>query len=398
MENIKYLIWLNMALSNDYKSIWQTIKSHDKLENAYFSIISGKYKIKLTDRQLKKINETSLEKAEEVVAYCAEKGVNIIRYGSENYPEKLINIEYPPLVLYCKGNISCLSDEKNITCVGTRKPSKYTVSVISRLCMQLAENGFTIVSGFAEGSDINANLSAINMKRPTVCVLGCGIDVNYPKSNYPYREKIIENGGLFVSEYTPLEKSHPFKFPKRNRILVALSDTTLVFEASGKSGSLSIAEEAVRQNKKLLCLPPADIFDSRYAGNIRLLRDNAKPLYSIEDIFRIYNMKDVISTETIKDCTEIPAVRNLKTVKNEKDTIKNKSEESVVKMPDRKISEHSFTPVQQKILDLLDNCTLHIDVIISKFDMDISEIMLEIMELQFMGVIEETAGSIFRKC
>lgn len=403
MENIKYLVWLNMAFTNDYETIWGIINEHDTLENAYSSVVSGNYKLKLSNKKLEKLNETSLEKAEEVVAYCAENSISIIRYGSDSYPVQLKSIEYPPPVLYVRGDISCLSQGKNITCAGTRKPSGYTVSAISGICTELVNNGFTIISGFAEGCDINANLPAINLDRPTVCVLGCGIDVDYPKPNHPYREQIIKNGGLFISEYTPLESSRPFRFPKRNVILVALSDMTVVFEADEKSGSLRIAEEAVRQNKKLLCIPPADIFDDRYAGNIKLLRTCAEPLYSTEDVFRIYGVETSARAETA-DCTDVPAVSSQKTAetrktdKTRKDTGKNKPEKPVEETTVAEIPEGSFTPKQQKILDLLDSGILHIDTIVQKLDVDISEIIVEIMELQVNGVIEEMAGSHFRKC
>ena len=133
--------------------------------------------------------------------------------------------------------------------------------------------------------------------------------------------------------------------------------------------------------KKVLCIPPADIFDERYTGNINILRNFAIPLYGMEDVFKVYNENNKINNTYIKNIPK--AVSEI--IQPEKPL-------------NKAVPEHSFTPVQQKILDLLNNCTLHMDVIINKIDIDVAQLCLEIMELQQMGVIEEVAGNRFRKC
>lgn len=398
MENQKYLIWFNMVFNNNYQTIWKIIRSYYTLHDAYCAVVSGTCKTELTDRQRENLKEDSLERAEKVVSYCSGNDINIVCYDSDDYPEQLRNIQYPPIVLYCKGDISCVSHGKNITCVGTRNPSEYTVATITRICTELVKVGFTIISGFAQGSDITSHLSAVNLNRPTACILGCGIAVDYPKPNYHYREDIIKNGGVFISEYAPFDSALPYRFPKRNVILASLSYATIVFEASEKSGSLSTAREAVRQGRKLLCIPPADIFNKRYFGNIEILRNGAEPLYTAEDVFRIYGIKNYICTDSASDSTNSAKVKTRKTNNTKKDTKKKKSEKSAVEPLRHEVPERPLTPVQLKILDLLENDTLYLDVIVSKLDMDISQAMVEIFDLQMMGVIEEVSGSRFRKC
>ncbi len=398
MENEKYLIWFNMIFSNNYETIWKIIRSYYTLYDAYCAVVSGTCKTKLTDNQLQKLKEDSLEQAEKVVSYCSENDINIVCYDSDDYPEQLRNIQYPPIVLYYKGDISCISHGRNITCVGTRNPSEYTVATITRICTELVRNGFTIISGFAEGADVTSNLSAVSLNRPTACVLGCGVDFDYPKPNYRYREDIIKNGGVFISEYAPLDSALLYRFPKRNVILASLSYATIVFEAGKKSGSLSTAREAVKQGKKLLCVPPADIFDERYSGNIDILRTDAQPLYTAEDVFRIYGIKDYVCTESASDSTKSAKVKTRKTNNTKKDTKKKKPEKSVVEPLRPEVPKRPLTPAQLKILDLLENDTLHLDVIVSKLDMEISQAMVEIFDLQMMNVIEEVSGSRFRKC
>ena len=374
MEETKYLIWLAMIFGSASRAVWEVIETYDTAYQAYAEITGGSCPIPMTINQKNNIDKISPEKAEEIISYCASNNINIITYNSPDYPEELKDISCPPPVLYCKGNISCIKNGKNVTCVGTRKPSNYTQKIISGICTELAVNNFTIVSGFAVGCDITAHMSAVKNSGKTACILGCGLDINYPSQNQQYRKSIIENGGVFISEFPPETPAFARNFPQRNRILSALSKATIVFEATEKSGSLNTASLVCRQHKKLFCIPPADILDSRYAGNIHLLRTCAEPLYSVDDILDIYGFTE------------------------NKPEIRYKPEKNKYHINDiPKKNETKFTSVQQKILSIFNDEPMHIDTIIDRLNMDISEIIAEIMDLQMSGVIEEITGNRYRK-
>lgn len=142
------------------------------------------------------------------------------------------------------------------------------------------------------GIDIASHLEAVSVNRPTICVMGCGLDVDYPKDNFRYREAVLKSQGLFVSKYPPETVSHSQNFPKRNMILAALGMAALVFEGSNRSGSLITANLALDQGKEVFCLPPADIFSSSFSGNISMLRDGAKLLLSAEDVMECFESDD----------------------------------------------------------------------------------------------------------
>lgn len=374
MEEIKYLIWLALVFGSASRAVWEVMEKYGAPQEAYSAITSGLCSIPMTSSQKQNTEKIPLEKAEEIISCCAENAIEITAYNQPEYPEELKEIGCPPPVLYYRGDISCVAGGKNVTCVGARNPSEYTKKIISGICTELAVNNFTIVSGFAVGCDIAAHIAAVKSSGKTACILGCGLNVNYPSQNRQYRRSIIENGGVFISEFPPDMSAFARNFPQRNRILSALSRATIVFEAAEKSGSLNTASLVRGQHKKLFCIPPADIYDSRYAGNIQLLRTCAEPLYSAEDIMNIYGMTE-----------KKPEIR-LKPEKTEHHTIE---------IPEK--NETNFTTVQQKILAVFNDEPIHIDTLIDRLNMDISEIIAEIMELQMDGVIEEITGNRYRK-
>ncbi|MCD8188335.1 MAG: DNA-processing protein DprA [Ruminococcus sp.] len=292
MNNVKYWVWLTMVFGTGSRRVWDIMHLFEYAGYAYKEIKIGYLSQRLNENERRIANHITLEQAENHIEYCSSLGISVIGYGDSEYPRQLRNIYNPPAVLYCKGNASCLGSEKTVTSVGTRRASVYSTRVADRICRSLAQNGVVIVSGFAVGIDIASHLAAVSVNRPTICVMGCGLDVDYPKDNFRYRETVLKSQGLFVSEYPPGTAPHSQNFPKRNRILAALGMAALVFEGSNRSGSLITANLALDQGKEVFCLPPADIFSSSFSGNISMLRDGAKLLLSAEDVMECFESDD----------------------------------------------------------------------------------------------------------
>ncbi len=399
MDNVKYWLWLLMVFTTEYRTMWKVMRNFESISDAYYCLSSGNHNIKLSPKCLKNIESYSLEQAESLIEHCNKLGINVICYDSPEYPDILRHIFDPPAVLYYKGDISCVSGKKNIACVGTRHPSPYTLSVTTELCRELAGYGFTIVSGFAVGVDITSQLAAVSMNRPSACVLGCGIDHNYPVENFKFRDSIIQSGGVFISEYPPGTSAKSFNFPRRNRILSALGGATIIFEAAKKSGSINTADISIEQGKELFCIPPSDITDTRYAGNINLLRGVARPVYGCEEILDFFNEKRRMSEimEKVKELPDEPVVkyspsRKKKVVSEEiKPTVKVTHE--IEKENDKYAS---LTISQRKIVELLKGCKLHIDVIADRLDMDILDVMTELTMLEISNVVKQLPGKFFQ--
>lgn len=223
------------------------------------------------------------EDAEKILDICDKSGIDTILYCDEKYPELLRNIYNPPAVLYFKGNYDFSKNPLKISFVGTRKPTEYSMKIARAMSGAVARCGFDVVSGFAVGIDITTELAAVKAGGKTIAVLGSGINYNYPKDNMKYRELICKNGG-FLSEYPPEFSPTRYSFPPRNRIIAGISLGTAVIEAGAKSGSLITANYCNDQGKPLFVIPPGDITNICYGGNVSLIRDGAIPLMGVSDI------------------------------------------------------------------------------------------------------------------
>jgi DNA processing protein len=234
---------------------------------------------------LKEIPETGAASpfhAEKEIELCAQQGIDFLLYTDGDYPVSLKEISDPPLLLYKKGSL--LEDDRNaIAIVGTRHPSFYGRTQAKRFAQELAARGLTIVSGLARGIDQVAHEGALHVSYGrTIAVMGCGLDVMYPKEHESLFQKIVERG-MVLSEYPLGTPPLPENFPRRNRILSGLSYATFVVEAHSRSGSLITAHQAADQGREVFALPgPVDQLTSR--GTHQLIKEGACLVEMPEDI------------------------------------------------------------------------------------------------------------------
>ncbi len=173
--------------------------------------------------------------------------------GDEDYPEKLYDLSNPPLLLYYRGEKKLLK-ESAVAVVGSRAPSAYGLKITKNIVRELSLYNITIISGGARGVDTAAHRTALQDGNTTICVLGCGLGIDYPKENAELF-KSISTSGLLLSEYPRGFKPEKWTFPMRNRIIAALSEDIVVTEASMKSGSLHTATYGVEINREVHAVP-----------------------------------------------------------------------------------------------------------------------------------------------
>src|SRR4030095_11287416 len=200
--------------------------------------------------------------------------------GSPGYPILLKEIFDPPLVLYAQGHMEVL-DLPCVAIVGTRRPTYYGFPMGQGIAADLAARRVCIVSGLARGIDAAAHRGCLE-HGPTVAVLGCGIDIVYPREHRYLSRKILESG-LLLSEFPPGTSPSPQNFPVRNRLISGLALGTLIVEAGEYSGSLITARLAMEQNRDVFGLPGHLSFPRSFGPNF-LIKQGAKLVQSWRDI------------------------------------------------------------------------------------------------------------------
>ena len=261
---------------------------------AYFGTASEVLRASRRDlEQVEKVGPTLARKisqareacdVEALIRFCEENGIEIVAFRDARYPERLREIDNPPRLLYVRGSFAP-EDRTAIAVVGTRGATRYGLDQARRLGRELAEAGFTVVSGLALGIDGAAHRGALEVGGRTLAALGGGVAKVYPREHEDLA-RLIANSGAVFSEYHPLTSPLAGNFPARNRIVSGLSLGVLVVESPLRSGSLITARLAAEQNREVFALPgPVDRETSR--GCHQLLREGAALVESVEDVLAV---------------------------------------------------------------------------------------------------------------
>ncbi len=233
------------------------------------------------------IQNIDLSEAERIAGRCAKKNIGLLPITHPAYPGRLRNTADAPILLYYKGILPDWDDVPFIGVVGTRKASAYGLQVAHQMGSQIAYCGGMVISGGASGVDTAAMQGALDAGCPVVGVLGCGVDVVYPRHNRRLFDTVVKTGCL-ISEYPPGEQGKPWHFPARNRIISGISNGILVVEAPKKSGALITANHALEQGRDVFVVP-GNINTPACEGSNTLLQDGAIPVFSGWDVLREYD-------------------------------------------------------------------------------------------------------------
>jgi DNA processing protein len=217
-------------------------------------------------------------------ARLSERGVVCLTRSDEGYPDRLRELHDPPLAIFVSGARpdGLCWPQPVAALVGARRATDAGLAIARRLAAGVAESGGLVVSGLALGVDAAAHDGALSAGGVTVAVLGCGVDVTYPRTNRRLYARIRERG-LLVSEYPPGTPPAPWRFPARNRLIAALADASVVVEARAGSGALITADHALDLGRDVLAVPGAAGLTSAAGGN-GLLKAGAGMIESAEEL------------------------------------------------------------------------------------------------------------------
>ncbi|WP_018590854.1 DNA-processing protein DprA [Terrisporobacter glycolicus] len=253
------------------------------------------YKLKLNIQDVIMAKNKSLD----IINYCEKNNIKIMTILDEDFPIKLKVIENNPVIIFYKGNKSCIIENKSVAIIGTRRPTLESEKITRNLAKIFSNKNYIIVSGLAHGIDYNAHMSTVKNYNKTVAVLPSGISNIYPSDHKLLCDKILCNNGCIISEYFPLEKPYKNHFVERDRLQSALSLGVVVVECDMNSGTMHTVNFAKKQNKIICCYKHHNMNYSCRSGNMKLLEDkntriidNSYNINKIENSF-IYELNDL---------------------------------------------------------------------------------------------------------
>ncbi len=429
-KEILFWLWLKDCLGIENKKVKSVFESFDSAMQIY---LSDESELRLSgifsEKELDKLKNKNLDKAKKVYNDCKNFGYDIFAYTDDSYPKMLKEIAAPPVVLYVSGK---LPDENMLrtAVVGTRSATSQGRKKAFEFGYELARNNVVVVSGGADGIDIQAHKGALQAGGKTVCVIGCGINYNYPKSSADVRRQITRYGAI-VSEYPPYYSPSKYTFPKRNRIISGMSHCTLVVEAGEKSGSLITAKYAGEQKRTVFAVSgSADGFGSQ--GAERLIREGAKPAADFRDIIRQYRpdetseqMKSKVEmllehyfgeSEQVTKKSRPKKAKNVKVhtfqyeilnsyysepkrisepqkeSESKKNTYKKPPENKNNQENLKKIAGEQLTGNAAAVYDTISDIPVHVDEIKAKTGLDVGELLMTLTELEMSGYISSLSG------
>ncbi len=255
-----------VAAAKFYK-LWRSLGSADNFEERFCgSSVAQELFAENFGKICLLLKQGGVEKA---VASLQNSGAQAITCFSDAFPQSLADIPDPPYVLFYRGNVKLL-ESRCIAVVGTRKASSYGRRVATDFVSVLSQH-FTVVSGLAYGIDTVAHETALSQHGNTIAVLAGSVVKVYPSANQNLAEKIVQGGGLLVSEYPCHSQPLAYRFPHRNRLVSGLSLGVLVCQSPLKSGTSSTVEHALQQGRDVFAVP-GEVYDASFSGNNHLIK------------------------------------------------------------------------------------------------------------------------------
>jgi DNA processing protein len=305
--------------------------------------------------------EEIARRVDQQLAELDRVGGRVVTLHDEEYPSNLRRIYDPPPLLFVRGSLS-ERDDLGIAVVGTRSPTEYGVALAAQLAGDLAAGGLTIISGLARGVDTAAHRAALAASSRTLAVIGSGIDVIYPPENASIAERIVESGAL-LSECGMGARPEAANFPRRNRIISGIAIATLVVETAIDGGAMITANMAFDQDRELFCVP-SPVHAGRKSGtNFLIKQGKAMLVESAEDIL----------------AELAPRLRTLS------------------RHPPLEPPQAELTFFERQVYDVLEDTPMHIDLIIERSRSRTSDVLVQLLSLEFKGVIHQLPGKMFAR-
>lgn len=399
---VEYWIWLQNALGAGART--DEILSYFKTPEEMYKAREYEWRLSglLTPKKIESLKSSTVEKTNEIINECRQKGYKIITPDDNLFPDRLKNLPDMPLVLYGLGDCSVMNDSVNIGMVGTRNASTYGIETAQKLSFLLALSGATIVSGGALGVDSEAHAGAMLAKGRTLAFLGCGLSVNYLMENAALRRAITRYGAV-VTEYSPFIPASRITFPTRNRLISGVSLGVVVVEAGVKSGSLITANFALDQGKDVFAVP-GDIVRSSFDGTNYLIKNGAKPVFTAEDILSEYeyqygDLLDMSNARTTIASVPYVNYRKKKTPTQSENINKDltvKQAVAPIRKVEKKTLPENVSEEAKIVYSVLNESGVHIDDIVRETNLKMNIVLSSLTELELLDFVQLESGKKYK--
>ena len=290
MSDLRYWLWLANLQGLGVLAAIRCLRAFPNIRSLY---LAGENELRqvpgLSRNDVCLLCQKETYAAEKIEETCRTSGIQVLCLTDSAYPERLRNIDDPPLVLYVKGKLPPVDERLCIAIVGTRKCGDYGREMAGHIASELASHGAVVVTGLADGIDSTAAEGALRVGGTVIGVLGTGVDMVYPAKNRELQRAVEEHGAL-VSEFPPGTRPAGWHFPVRNRVISGLSLGVAIVEAPMKSGSLITAARAQEQGRDVFVVPGA-VNDPSFQGSNELIRDGAQLIFGGTDILEEYRFR-----------------------------------------------------------------------------------------------------------
>jgi DNA processing protein len=330
------------------------------------------------------IRKTVLRSPEAEWAMLEKEGIALLCLNDPHYPANLAAIPDPPAVLFVRGGLEP-RDLIAVAVVGSRAASPMGLTFTQRLCNDLAQAGVTIVSGLALGIDSAAHRGALGGRGRTLAVLGCGLDVDYPRENARLRKEISQSGAL-LSEFPLGTPPAPGHFPMRNRVISGLALGVVVVEAAHRSGSLITARLALEQGREVFAVPGM-AHHYRSVGPHRLLKQGAKLVESAEDVLE--EIRPLVRPSWAPAPEGKTGAGGQTTPRGPAGPLE------APKHPYALQLNASYSAEEAALLQALDPQPRHIDEICRSLQWPASQVMSHLLALELKGAVQQLPGKYF---
>jgi DNA processing protein len=305
--------------------------------------------------------------------WLSQPNHHLLTIADAHYPQSLLALHDPPLVLYCKGQLACL-EQPQIALVGSRHATPAGLQNAYAFAQHLSQQGWGITSGLALGIDAAAHEGGLQGDGKTIAVIGTGIDRIYPAKNKALAHRIA-NEGLIVSEFALGIAPAAYNFPRRNRIIAGLSVGTLVVEAALSSGSLITAKLATELGREVFAIP-GSIHSPVAKGCHALIKQGAKLVESGQDV-----------VDELRNTPQPTVQSKAQKISTSPSVLRQRSKQAVLPVQ----------PVQQRLPDhplcqLMGFEPCSFDALVERSELSAQVVSSELLTLELMGCVQKLAG------